>query len=174
MVSQEIWTCRYYMKCKCKIAKSPKHIVFCRKAHNTHQEWLIEPPFLLIKRAEGLEYLRLIIALPKAFAKLLEITRFYSDICLQNSTLIYGTPRRTAPISARERTTWPSPFLSVFCAFTPRFPLYLIFFSCICIIPLLLYFYAIFFTSSPVLYVLLVFCIIFLFYSAPFLRYLSL
>ncbi|ESZ89587.1 hypothetical protein SBOR_10028 [Sclerotinia borealis F-4128] len=67
-------------ECSCGRPKTPAHLVHCRKARDTFEQWPNKPPKLPSTNKEGIEYLRQVLSNPADFAKLLKLTKFYEDI----------------------------------------------------------------------------------------------
>lgn len=67
--------------CSCGSPKTPLHLVRCRKTQRRFAQWPDRPRNPPTSQAEGLSYLHRLMAKPLEFAKLIEITEFYSKIC---------------------------------------------------------------------------------------------
>jgi ribonuclease HI len=71
------------LECSCGRAKTPEHIVFCRKttAAAIFRKWPQRPMAPPSTTKEGINYLDDLLSQPRDFEAFLEITKFYSDIC---------------------------------------------------------------------------------------------
>lgn len=69
------------LTCSCGRSKTPDHLVHCAKTQRHFGAWPDKPPSPPTGRAEGIEYLRFLIANPKKFAEFLSVTEFYTRIC---------------------------------------------------------------------------------------------
>ena len=71
------------LNCSCGRAKTPEHLVMCRKTHkpSVFRQWPAKPPEPPSTRMEGIAYLQSLMAKPLEFFNFLQITEFYSKIC---------------------------------------------------------------------------------------------
>lgn len=66
------------LDCTCGRAKTPSHIVFCRKNRETFASWPLKPASPPKNQTEGQAYLQKLLASPKDFADFLEVTACYT------------------------------------------------------------------------------------------------
>lgn len=67
--------------CKCGRAKTPEHIVLCRKTLRTFSKWPRRPITPPTNQKDGIRYLAELLSQPDEFEALLELTEFYTKIC---------------------------------------------------------------------------------------------
>lgn len=67
--------------CLCGKNKSPEHLVLCPKTQRRFMIWPSKPDLPPSNKREAAAYLHALLQTPKNFAKFLEITKFYTDIC---------------------------------------------------------------------------------------------
>ncbi|ESZ98981.1 hypothetical protein SBOR_0639 [Sclerotinia borealis F-4128] len=91
-------------ECSCGRPKTPAHLVHCRKARGTFEQWPNKPPKPPATNEEGIEYLRQVLSNPSDFAKLLKLTKFYEDICSSHTHY----QDRLATYDTNEATKTPS------------------------------------------------------------------
>lgn len=67
--------------CSCGQSKGPRHIVWCKRIRASFFDWPLKPITQPNNTSERLAYLRGLLASPRDFAKYLQVTRFYTNIC---------------------------------------------------------------------------------------------
>ena len=70
------------MKCSCGRAKTPLHLVFCTKVRKSFSKWPGKLHYPPRNSEEGMAYLKSLFKAPDTFAELLNVSEFYSRICL--------------------------------------------------------------------------------------------
>jgi len=74
------------LKCSCGAAKTPEHIVMCRKVLGCFDRWPWpgeRPRVRPESREEKMRYLHELMESPEAFKEYLEVTKYLSEICLR-------------------------------------------------------------------------------------------
>ena len=69
------------LRCSCKRLKTPEHLVFCRKSVRKFRYWPNRPNHPPMSKLDGIEYLSPLLVHPTNFKAILEVTKFYSEIC---------------------------------------------------------------------------------------------
>jgi hypothetical protein len=70
------------LNCSCVKKKTPDHLVHCRKTFRFLWNWPFKPKRPPRNQSEGWDYLRLLQGSPRDFEKFLQLTGFYSRICV--------------------------------------------------------------------------------------------
>jgi ribonuclease HI len=70
------------LNCSCGKKKTPDHLVHCRKTFRFLWNWPFKPKRPPRNQSEGWDYLRLLQGSPRDFEKFLQLTGFYSRICV--------------------------------------------------------------------------------------------
>ena len=69
------------LACSCKREKDPTHIVRCRKTARKLGHWPLKPKTPFHSEPEAISYLSQVMLDPEDFARLLQVTEFYSKVC---------------------------------------------------------------------------------------------
>ncbi|KAK1907654.1 hypothetical protein P3342_005982 [Pyrenophora teres f. teres] len=67
------------LECVCGRAKTPEHIVFCRRTQSKFRYWPLRPDAPPSTREEGLKYLKELMGQPNEFVAFIKVTNCYGS-----------------------------------------------------------------------------------------------